>query len=196
MMKKILIGSGIIVVLFGVINFNYFSKQIRFFTGQLPEPTPIQNQSNTNSVPHSEPNRIRIPSLSIEAPLQYTNEINEEVFQRALEDGVVHYPGTAEVGQLGNAYFFGHSSDYPFTAGNYKTVFALLPHIKNGAEIVVTDKSGQEFTYVVIDQFVANNTDLGVLDQKGNTEKLLSLQTSYPVGTALKRYIVVARLKE
>lgn len=181
-----------------ILNGPYFYKQAQYWLGLTDtEKSSVNRPDQPANVPEmGEPNQIHIPSLDISAPLQYVDEINEDVFQKALQNGVVHYPGTADVGHNGNAYFFGHSSDMLFAPGNYKTVFALLPNIKHGSEVVVSDKSGQIFRYEVVDQFVVNNDDLSVLDQRGHKEKLMTLQTSYPVGTAFQRYIVVTRLKE
>jgi LPXTG-site transpeptidase (sortase) family protein len=139
-------------------------------------------------------NQLTIPTLGIQAPLVYMEGTTEEAFQEALQSGVVHYPGTAEPGQSGNAYYFGHSSDYPWGKGEYKTVFALLPSIKVGDKIAVTNKEGGIFEYVVQETKVVSPDDLSVLSQETDGKKLLSLQTSYPVGTALKRFIVIAEL--
>lgn len=198
-MKQLFLKIGVFVCIVAVgvviLNAPYFLKQFSYIFGTTEAPLPAINQDNP-SVELGEPNQIRIPSLNIIAPLQYVTEINEDVFQQALQSGVVHYPGTAEIGQPGNAYFFGHSSDFVFTKGDYKTVFALLPRIKNGAEILVTNKEGKVYHYEVIDQRAVDNDDVEVLDQKEFKQKLLTLQTSYPVGTALRRYIVVGRLKD
>lgn len=142
------------------------------------------------------PNQLRIPSLAISAPLVEAEQANEDSYQKALQNGVVHFPGTAKPGENGNAYYFGHSSDFAFAKGDYKTVFALLPKITEGAEIYISNQEGIEFKYLVVEKKVVNNNDVSVLDQRGNKEKLLSLQTSYPVGTALQRFVVVARLIE
>lgn len=198
-MKQLFLKIGVFVCIVAVgvviLNAPYFLKQFSYIFGTTEAPLPAINQDNP-SVELGEPNQIKIPSLNIIAPLQYVTEINEDVFQQALQVGVVHYPGTAEIGQPGNAYFFGHSSDFAFAKGDYKTVFALLPRIKNGAEILVTDKEGKVYHYEVIDQRAVDNDDVEVLDQKEFKQKLLTLQTSYPVGTALRRYIVVGRLKD
>jgi sortase (surface protein transpeptidase) len=61
---------------------------------------------------------------------------------------------------------------------------------------MVADQNGFLYTYVVTDHFVANKDDVQLLDQGNYQKKLLTLQTSYPIGTALKRYIVRAELKE
>jgi len=144
----------------------------------------------------AEADHLWIESLGISAPLKYVEEANENVFQEALQEGVVHYPGTALPGQVGNSYYFGHSSDYLWAKGHYKTVFALLPRINPGTEIKITDHEGKLFSYIVTETKVVAPNDLSVLSQGDGQKSLLSIQTSYPVGTALRRFIAVAELKQ
>lgn len=198
--SKIIISvASVLVVLaliFIALNSAYFFKQIGFF---LHKPNVAQDQNAVGSGSGDkigEPNQLNIPSLGITAPIVEPSESNEKSFQEALKNGPTHYPGTAAVGELGNAYIFGHSSDFAFKGGSYKTVFALLPHIEKAAQIFASNSAGQIFTYEVTDSFVASSSDVQLLDQHEHKEKLLTLQTSYPVGTALKRWIVIAKLKE
>jgi sortase A len=137
---------------------------------------------------------LSVPSLGISVPVIYIEEKNESAYQAALEKGVVHYPGTALPGKAGNVYIFGHSSDFVWSAGSYKTIFARLPDIRVGSEILITNSQGDEFTYLVTGTKVVSPKDLSVLDQNNFERQLLTLQTSYPLGTALQRYIVVAEL--
>lgn len=141
-------------------------------------------------------NEVYVPRFNINASLVFIQAKSEVAFQRALQDGVVHYPDTANIGELGNAYFFGHSSDLIWARGNYKTVFALLPDIQTGDVIIATDKNGHPYRYIAYETLIVNPDDTSVLDQFENKEAILSLQTSYPVGTALQRFIVRARLVE
>lgn len=182
------LAIAVLCFVFLVLNFNFFIEQVRFL---FAKPTTVQTSSNS---PLSTPNFLEVPSLNISTPLIYVSETSEEAFQKALEDGVVHYPETANPGENGNAYFFGHSSDYIWSKGNYKSVFALLPKIQIGDKIRITNQKGEQFSYTVTKTFVVTPEDLSVLDQYGNQKKILSLQTSYPVGTALKRYIVQAEI--
>ena len=184
-----------VAFIFIALNSGYFLKQLKFLFYK-PQITQEQSPEIDNTEDKGQPNQINIPSLGIRAPIVEPAESNEQSFQEALKTGVVHYPGTAEVGQPGNAYLFAHSSDLAFKGGDYKTVFALLPSIPKGADIVVSNKDGQIFHYEVTDSFVANNDDVHLLEQKTNGEKRLTLQTSYPIGTALKRWIVVSKLRE
>ena len=142
------------------------------------------------------PHELSINSLNIHTPLVYIAERSESAFQTALQDGVVHYPGTAEIGQPGNAYFFGHSSDLVWTQGNYKTVFALLPEIEIGDTIIVTDNQNHPYRYQSYETLIVNPDETDVLQPIEGEPFVLSVQTSYPVGTALQRFIVRARLVE
>lgn len=179
-------------------NSDYFWQQANF---RLIKPQVEQTQQNRQtgedqsikSVQLSA-NTLSIPSLAINVPILYPNGNTENDFQIALRDGVVHYPGTAAVGQPGNVYIFGHSSDYAWAKGDYKTAFALLPQAKIGADIFLSDTEGRTHRYIVRETFVAAKTDVQLLDQGDRSKSMLTLQTSYPLGTALKRYIVRAEL--
>lgn len=139
-------------------------------------------------------NQLVIPALGISAPILFADSVDEKTFQALLKNGVVHYPQTALPGEVGNVYIFGHSSDYWWESGNYKTVFEKLPKIKIGDSITLFDSRGQQFTYEVYETKVIEPTDTAVLDQTTVSTKTLTLQTSYPIGTARQRFIVVAKL--
>lgn len=141
-------------------------------------------------------NVLSISSLKLEAPIVYVHEMTEAAFQAGLQRGVVRYPGTAKPGALGNVYIFGHSSDYRTSKGSYKNIFATLPQIKLGAEVTLTDGKGTPYTYKVIETKVVSAKAMESLDQYDYARRLLTLQTSWPIGTALKRYVVIAELVE
>ncbi len=138
---------------------------------------------------------VAIARLGLTAPLVYVDKADENMFQEALEGGVVHYPGTANPGQPGNVFIFGHSSDYRYREGNYKKVFARLPELEAGDEVVLKDAAGTEFVYAVTEGKVVAADATQYLSQDTDGKKMLTLQTSYPVGTALKRYLVLAELR-
>ncbi len=193
---KIILGLvGVVAFGFMLLNFDYFSQQIQYHVNRTFV-TEVQREirrDEKNIV--LEANELYIPTLEIRAPIIFIDSVGEDVFQPAFQRGVVLYPETAPVGAVGNSYIFGHSSDYIFAKGDYKTVFALLPNIEIGAVIQVTNERGEEFEYIVYEKFVAENTATYLLDQDTKGKKILTLQTSYPIGTALQRYIVKAELK-
>jgi len=66
-------------------------------------------------------NRIIIPKIGKNIPLVdvgansgFDFDHMENIFMKELEKGVVRYPGTARPGENGNAFIFGHSSNYPW----------------------------------------------------------------------------------
>ena len=192
--NKIFIVIGLVLGLFILLNFNYlWANCVFLFRGNKV----VYNQGNGNNIKSglSEPNRLAIASLGVNAPIVYIQEKNEKAYQGALMEGVVHFPDTALPGQVGNCYIFGHSSDYIWGKGKYKSIFATLPSIKKGEFIEITDQTGNAFVYEVFDSFVVAANDVSVLNQETGGKKLLTLQTSYPIGTALKRFIVQAELK-
>lgn len=188
----------LIPVLFVVFNFSYFAAHIKYYSlkilnKQIFMKSELVVDENKTQQAEIKANFLEIPSLGIQSPVIYITETNEKAYQKALVDGVVHFPGSALPGQRGNVYIFGHSSDYAFSKGNYKTIFALLPHIEMGSQINISDSQAKVFSYRVVNKLVVEPTDLSVLKQDTN-KQLLTLQTSYPIGTALRRYIVVAEL--
>lgn len=195
-MKHVKIGLKLIaaiVLVYSVLNWQYLYVQVKYY---LDPPQVQPSSTETEELePSGEPDRISIPSLGITAPVVYTDDEDEDSFQKALQNGVVHYPNTAHPGEPGNVYIFGHSSDFPTAPGNYKTVFALLPKIKQGDIIEISDPQGKIHKYAAAETKVISPSDLGVLNQDFS-KKQLTLQTSYPIGTAFKRFIVVAFLEE
>lgn len=185
---SLLLAAG----LFAAISWQYLAAQLNFY---LKPPNPIVIENSETEPERVKENMLWIESLGISAPIVYVEEDDEKAFQVGLQNGVVHYPNTALPGEPGNAYIFGHSSDFPTAKGNYKTVFALLPKIELGSVIQISDQEGRLYKYIVKEKFVSQPNNLQVLNQDLSI-KQLSLQTSYPIGTALRRYIVVAYLDE
>lgn len=190
--------SALSVICLSILNWGFISARVSFFLHKPNSATVIR--------PKSEPvlplegswpkDTLAIPSLGISAPVIYNVEQSEDAFQVALQRGVVHYPGSGLPGEVGNVYIFGHSSDYAWSKGEFKSVFAVLPKIEKGAEIKLTDSKGFMYTYLVTNQFVVGPKDVSVLSQDTKGKRMLTVQTSYPIGTALKRYVVQAELRQ
>ena len=157
-----------------------------------------------NLAPTVYDNRLSIPSLNINAPIiepslgidslqaKDWNALESQI-QDTLLQGVVHYPGTAKPGKIGNAFITGHSSNYIWELSEYNTVFALLPQIEIGAEIRVTYNQ-KDYLYRVTEKKEVKPDDVSILKQ--GDQKILTLMTCTPVGTTLKRLVVTAELIE
>ena len=147
-------------------------------------------------------NRIVIPRIGKNIPLVdvsvasgTTFETMHETFMEELKKWVVRYPGTAEPGDTGNVFIFGHSSNYPWVKSQYNDVFALLDTLENGDEITIYYFQ-KKYTYKVIEKATVKPGDVKTLEARDHTKKELSLMTCWPVGTTLERMIVFAELVE
>ncbi len=145
-------------------------------------------------------NRVLIPKLKLNVPLvepkidsllrQDWEQVEIDI-QDALVNGVVHYPGTARPGQAGNFFVTGHSSYYPWAPGKYKTIFARLQDLVPGDEYWVYYK-GDRHRYIITEKKEVSPSDITVLDQPEN-RRIATLMTCTPVGTTLRRLIIVAQ---
>lgn len=115
----------------------------------------------------------------------------EKDIQDALEEGVVHYPGTARPGQAGNFFITGHSSYYPWAPGKYKTIFARLPQLTVGDEYWVY-YNGDRHRYIIQEKKEVRPSDVSILDQPLD-RRIGTLMTCTPVGTTLKRFVLMAQ---
>lgn len=139
---------------------------------------------------------LYIPSLSITVPIIWTKDTKN--FDKDLENGVVHYPGTAMPGEFGTSYISGHSSNYIWKKGSYKKVFATLDKLKPGDSFVITVtlKNGQtsKLHYVVTKQQQFKADDPAQFADTGKSVVVLS--TCWPVGTTARRLGVFAELTQ
>lgn len=150
--------------------------------------------------PHE--NRVIIPKLGKNIPLLDTHHDEgtsftemHEVFMEELKKGIVRYPGTAKPGEAGNAFIFGHSSNYPWIQSDYNDVFALLDTLKDGDEIIVYYEQ-KKYTYRVSDRAVVKPGDTQVMAARDPNKKEISLMTCWPIGTTLERLIIFGELVE
>ncbi|KKU43541.1 MAG: sortase family protein [Berkelbacteria bacterium GW2011_GWA2_46_7] len=134
---------------------------------------------------------IIISKIGVRAPVIYDASYGQ-IIER-LRNGVVRYEGTANPGQIGNVVIVGHSSDYPWSTGLYKTIFALLDKLTVGDEIVLSHGPNR-YVYTVTQTKVVKPTQLEVLGR--TPEPTVTLITCYPVGTTLNRLVIVAKLAE
>ncbi|MBI2638190.1 class D sortase [Candidatus Peregrinibacteria bacterium] len=146
--------------------------------------------------------RIIIPRINQNLPVVGVKNENliarrweelESDIQKALKNGVIHYPGTALPGDNGNVVITGHSSYYVWDPGRFKDVFALLHDVKMGDRIVVYFNQ-KKYIYEVNKIKVVLPKDVDVLGPSPTEQ--LTLITCTPIGTNLKRLIVQAKLVE
>jgi sortase A len=130
--------------------------------------------------------QLSVPSLGIEGA-------KVKVGGEDLAESLIHYGGTAMPGEVGNSVVFGHSVlPQFFRPDDYMAIFSTLHTLKKGMEMVV-DFDGIEYRYQVVEIYVVEPDDFGVLNQS-EEGSYLTVITCTPPGTYLKRLVVEAKL--
>lgn len=145
-------------------------------------------------------NRIIIPRIGKNVPLldisqthvSGANELNN-IFMKELGNGVIRYPGSAQPGEDGNSFIFGHSSNFPWIKGEFNDVFALLDDVIPGDEIIIYYEQ-EKFVYRIDEKNVIKPGDVSVLKAQEEDKKQISLMTCWPIGTTLNRLILTGEL--
>ncbi len=142
-------------------------------------------------------NRLIIEKIGRNVPIVsgigYEELLNEDweglesKIQLALKDGVVHYPATAEAGEVGNFFLTGHSSFYFWDNGKYKDVFALLGKLEVGDTYTVYYDQ-KKYVYKIFEERIVPPEDTSVLNQPTD-QKIGTLMTCWPPGTVTYRKI-------
>lgn len=137
--------------------------------------------------------QVIIPKINVEIPVDYdVNTTNESVIENDLEAGVIHYPDTPVPGQIGNAAFFGHSSNNIFNPGKYKFAFVLLHTLVKGDTFYLT-YNHTIYIYKVIYTTIVNPSATYVLASIPGQTATASLITCDPPGTSINRLVVVGQ---
>jgi len=139
----------------------------------------------------AEPNNtLFIPKIGVEAPIMFAQSKKPAEINKLLLDGVVHYPDTANPGEIGNVFITGHSSYYWWSRGEYNTIFSILDKLVIG-DIIYIHYDYKRYTYKVYEVEIVSPSDTSVLQQGDNS--ILTLMTCTPVGTNYRRLIVRAQ---
>lgn len=137
--------------------------------------------------------QVIIPKINVQIPVNYTEtSLNESVIENDLEGGIVHYPNTVVPGQIGNAAYFGHSSNNIFNPGKYKFAFVLLHTLVNGDTFYLT-YNHTVYIYKVISSTVVSPSDVAVLGPVSGQSATATLITCDPPGTSINRLVVVGQ---
>lgn len=187
--KSLVFGLSMGLLTVFIMMFGFFNERIiaPFITpSKALSATPIILDSTAAVGPES---KIIIPKINVEIPVVYdVTSVEEDVFQKALEDGVVHYKGTSYPGETGNTVIFGHSSNNILNRGKYKFAFVLLNRLEDG-DTFILHQDGTRYVYRVNRKHVVVPTDLSVLNPTDKPS--VTLITCDPPGTAINRLVVV-----
>lgn len=153
-------------------------------------------QANDLAIDQKKPGRLEIPSLNINVPVMWTGDPKN--FDKDLQSGVVHYPGTAMPGQIGTSYISGHSSNYAWAKGDYKKIFSTLGNLADNSsfKITVVQKDGKD---VILHYVVTGRREFKATDQaqfENFPKSVVALSTCWPVGTTQRRLVIFGELSQ
>lgn len=152
---------------------------------------PLAPEHDIREGAHAE---LIISKLGVRVPIVWSQSEDEADIQRDLERGAIHYPHTGIPGAPGNALIAGHSSDYFWSPGDYKNVFARLGELQVGEEdiTVVYQSSGgraaRTIPFRITEKAVVSATDPRLFLASDRAE--MTLVTCWPVGTSWWRLMV------
>lgn len=193
-LQSILFGLGMGFVVLLIFLFGFFNEVV---IAPFIQPSRASGEApliiSSNSVATTSAPEVIIPKINVQIPVIYTEtSTDENAIENDLQDGVVHYPTTVLPGQVGNAAFFGHSSNNIFNSGKYKFAFVLLHNLVPGDTFYLSYNSTM-YVYKVISRNIVEPNQVGVLGPVPGQKATATLITCDPPGTSLHRLIVVGQ---
>ena len=195
------LGSFLVIsgIVFVIMNFTTLHQNFSFWYNNEYKIGPVNTeiaklnavgpQTTAASLPEIENNSLYLPIIDIKAPISFGIPNKPENVAIGLSKGLIQIQGTALPGEVGNVFVTGHSSNYPWAKGNYNNVFALLNKVVVG-DVIQIKYQNTDYIYKVSSIKVVEPTDVSVMESK--KESILTLMTCTPVGTSIRRLIVVA----
>jgi len=145
------------------------------------------------AVPGTLPERIIIPSLSLDLPVQNpsTRDINK--LDQILQSGPARYVDSALLGKRGNVLIFAHSSNLPVVHNPMFKAFNRVPELAAGDSINIRGADGKTYLYSVISVRTANASE-ELIDLSPELGRRLTLVTCNTLASKDARFIVEAEL--
>ncbi|MBQ9403196.1 sortase [Candidatus Saccharibacteria bacterium] len=138
-------------------------------------------------------NRLIIPKLNVDVPVNFGIANDTNTINMAMENGVAQFsiPGASAMpGEIGNLVITGHSAGDIYSNNQYKFIFSGLERLGNN-DLIYIDYQGTRYTYSVIKKETVEPSNVGALVY--DTDKpMLTLITCTPLGTSRYRLLVTA----
>ncbi len=185
------IFTGLLLLIVAYANWSAFQSELNYSLKKAtPSASPTPNvPPSATPIPIVEAPHLLIDTIGLDVPISW--DVPAELTTDYLNKGVAHLAGSAHLGEVGNLFITGHSSDYVWKHNPYAATFALLPKLKENDTITIRE-NGQVYTYKVNQTRIVNPDQVEVANQ--TTTPVLTLMTCYPIGTTRQRFIVHASL--
>jgi LPXTG-site transpeptidase (sortase) family protein len=169
----------------------YVLRTISFYLFEKgkTEKTQLTKEQKTEEIYEKE-DSIEIPKIKISAPLIVVGK--EEEVKKALDRGVILWPGSALPGEKGQVIILGHSAPPNWPKIKYDWVFSNLNLLEKGDEIFVYFKK-KKYAYRVEDKIFLNRGQ--ELPKTDPERSVLFLISCWPPGKDFRR-IAIEALKD
>src|SRR3989344_5487534 len=136
------------------------------------------------------PERIVIPEVNIDLPVQ--NPVTRDIptLDEYLKDGPVRYVDSARLGEKGDVLLFAHPSHLPVVKNQMYKAFNRVPELSPGDTITVQGE-GRSYVYSVKSVRKANAED-AIIDLSPTLGKKLTLVTCDTLTSKSSRFILEA----
>lgn len=149
--------------------------------------TPLEEPQNV-VIPDMPP-QIIIPAIGANSEIQFPESSDLNILNTALTRGVVHYPHSVLPGQIGNAFFFGHSTGLAVVHNKAYEALNGLKTLKEG-DVIKIRMARHEYLYLVTKTYMKRYDDARI--DLISDKKMLTLSTCRIFGDMGDRYIVEA----
>ncbi len=136
------------------------------------------------------PDRIVIPSVNIDLPVQNPATRDTAALDELLKNGPVRYVDSAKLGEKGNVLIFAHTSHLPVVKNQMYKAFNRIPELKVGDSITLRGE-GKSYLYTVRAVRKAE-VDEAVIDLSPTQGQKLTLVTCDTLTGKSARFILTA----
>jgi len=138
-------------------------------------------------------NSLEISKIEISAPLVFAQSADQSDMQKALNTGVVFYPGSAFPGKSGQTIILGHSAPAGWPKIRYDGIFTRLNELIEGDEVIIYFNN-RKYSYIVSKKVFLERGE--EISQEGfeDSDNVLVLISCWPPGKDIRRIAVQAKL--
>ena len=138
--------------------------------------------------PITEPTRIVIASVGIDATILNPKSRDVAVLDDALKDGVVRYPGSGLLGEDTDMFLFGHSTNWEIVQNPAYQLFNNIELVQKG-DFIRVQSGNREYVYSVASVKLVN-ADVAWVELAH--QKKLIISTCNTFGKKSDRFVVEA----
>lgn len=151
----------------------------------------LEEETKKEAIEYVEPLHITIKSVGIDFQIMNPQSRDVSVLDRALMEGVVHYPGSGTLEEDTNMFLFGHSSHLPKVNNKSFQAFNNLEKVLVG-DMIRVQSNDKEYLYEVKSISLTEADEALVSLSNPSGKKRLTLSTCNSFGAKTERYVVEA----